>query len=367
MKIICSKSTLLKAVQLVRSVSGGKGTLPILSNILMEAFQDRVQLTATDLEAGVRYSFPAQVEKVGTCTIPARRLGDIVRELPPAEVEIEADEENKIIITCQKVTFKIVGLPSGEFPTLPEIERANAFKINQNLLASMLRKTTFAITHDETRYVLNGIYFIIDQNKIRMVATDGHRLAIADGQAIGYRGEQKGVVIPHKILNELSRNLGEGEEVEVAITPNQIFFRMNNFTMTSRLIEGEFPNYEQIIPKEAGRKMRADTTKLLEAVRRAALFAEARGNAVNLIVSTNKLVVEAQTPELGEAYEEIDVAFEGEENRVTYNARYLLDVLKNVGSPEVDVEFAGPLSPGVVRPSDGQEYLCIIMPMRGGS
>jgi DNA polymerase-3 subunit beta len=325
---------------------------------------------------GIRCSVPAEVVEKGSITINAKKLADIVRELPEASVDIEIDENHKIILVCQKSQFKVHGLPKDDFPILPEVKKDKVFKIKGSLLQEMIHKTIFAVSTDETRYVLNGVYFQVEGGKLKMVATDGHRLAYIHKKLEGKGEDKANVIIPTKTLNELLKAIADsskskdGKEkdedtiVEVVATDNQIKFTLQGIEIISRLIEGQFPNYEQVIPKDSDKKIEAATSELAAATKRVAILTSEKSNSIRYQIKAGKISISSKTPDMGEAKEEIDVVYKGEEISIAYNAKYVLDVLKNVGTEKVSIELTQPLSPGILRPSGDADYLCVIMPMR---
>jgi len=373
MKINCFQGDLIRGIQTVGSAVAGRATLPILTNILLEAKKEKIELSATDLEIGIKCSVPAQVKKEGAITISAKRFSDIVRELPEGPVEMET-EDSQMKISSSGIFFKVLGLPAEEFPTLPKVESENRFSLDSQLLRGMVQKTIFANSRDETRYILNGSYLEMEKDRIIMTATDGHRLATVSHKIEKGPKKKIGAIIPTKALNELNRLLEEPKKVEATIGENQISFSLDlpteasaqagGIILSSKLIEGKFPEYKQLIPKKSVRKLSINREKLLKGVRRAALLADARTGAVELLAYSNKLIIRSQTPQVGEAREEMDIDYSGEEIRTAYNARYILDILKNIFSEEVSLELNEPLSPGVIKPVSDEDYLCVIMPMR---
>jgi DNA polymerase-3 subunit beta len=373
MKINCFQGDLIRGIQTVGSAVAGRATLPILTNILLEAKKGKIELSATDLEIGIKCSVPAQVKKEGAITIPAKRFSDIVRELPERPVEMEA-EDSQMKISSSGIFFKVLGLPAEEFPTLSGVESENRFSLDSQLLRGIVQKTIFANSRDETRYILNGSYLEMETDRIIMTATDGHRLATVSHKIEKGPKKKIGAIIPTKALNELNRLLEEPKKVEAAIGENQISFSLDlpteasaqagGIILSSKLIEGQFPDYKQLIPKKSAKKLSINREKLLKGVRRAALLADARTGAVELLAYSNKLIIRSQTPQVGEAREEMDINYSGEEIRTAYSARYILDILKNISSKEVSLELNEPLSPGVIRPVSKEDYLCVIMPMR---
>lgn len=372
MKVVLTRGDFQKGISTVQSAVAAKNTMPILANVLLEAKDKKLEFVATDLDMGVRCSVPAEVVEKGSITLNAKKLADIIRELPEASVDIEIDDNHKVILVCQKSNFKIHGLPKDDFPILPEVKNDKAFKVKGSLLQEMIRKTLFAVSSDETRYVLNGVFFQAENGKLRMVATDGHRLAFIQKKMDGKTDQKCSVIIPTKTLNELSKVISEGEKgdeekektVEIMATDNQIKFVVEGVEIVSRLIEGQFPNYEQVIPKESDKKIEASTEALASATRRVAILTSEKANSIRYQAKGNKLTISSKTPDMGEAKEEIDVEYKGEEISIAYNSKYVLDVLKNVGTKEVSLELTQPLSPGIIRPKGDADYLCVIMPMR---
>ena len=267
MKVVLNRSDFLRGINTVQSAVAAKNTMPILANVLLEAKEKKLEFVATDLDMGIRCSVPAEVVEKGSITINAKKLSDIVRELPEASVDLEIDENHKMILVCQKSNFKIHGLPKDDFPILPEVKKDKLFKVKGSLIQEMIRKTIFAVSTDETRYVLNGVFFQAEAGKLRMVATDGHRLAFIQKKVEGKNEDKCSVIIPTKTLNELSKavsEIGKDKEEEVVVeimaTDNQIKFVVDGVEIISRLIEGQFPNYEQVIPKESDKKVEASTS-----------------------------------------------------------------------------------------------------------
>ncbi|MCK4648033.1 DNA polymerase III subunit beta [bacterium] len=374
MKINCLQEDLTRGIQTVGSAVAGRATLPILTNILLEAKKEKIELSATDLEIGIKCSVPAQVKKEGAITISAKRFSDIVRELPEGPIEMET-EDSQMKISSSGIFFKVLGLPAEEFPTLSGVESENRFSLDSQLLRGMVQKTIFANSRDETRYILNGSYLEMGTDRIIMTATDGHRLATISHRLEKGPKKKIGAIIPTKALNELNRLLEEPKKVEATIGENQISFSLDplgpasqkqagGIILSSKLIEGQFPNYTQLIPKKSAKRLSLNREKLLKGVKRAALLADVRTGAVELLAYSNKLIIRSQTPQVGEAREEMDIDYSGEEIRTAYNARYILDILRNISSEEVTLELNDPLSPGVIRPVSDEVYLCVIMPMR---
>lgn len=367
MKFSCKRADLFHVTQTSFNAISSRNTLPILSNFLIEATKDGLRFTATDLEVSIYTNVPAEVTSPGSITIPAKKLLDIVRELPDKDVSFKLGDNNNISLTCDKSVFKLNGLPKDEFPVLPKAKKDEGVNFSQQILSNMIRKTIFSVSTDETRYVLNGVLFNVDNNIFRMVATDGHRLSLIENKLDKDINLKMNHIVPAKALQELNKILNDEGEVNLQLHDNQIIFSMPQIVLMSRLIEGQFPNYEQVIPKTFERTVTCNTESFVSATRRVGLLASDKSNSVKYTFSKNNLLISANTPEVGEAQEEIDIVTSGDNLTVAYNARYILDVLKNIGSPECQIELTSNLNPGVFKPKtdDNQfRYLCVIMPMR---
>ncbi|EDY20366.1 DNA polymerase III, beta subunit [Chthoniobacter flavus Ellin428] len=264
MKFSVSKEKLLAGLQTVQNVVSTRTTLPILSNVLLQAEGDQLRLTTTDLDVGVSGAITAQVEKPGATTLPARRLFNIVRELPAAEIIVEVDSKNVASIRCGQSFFKILGLPEEEFPPLPKQTDARTFTIGQQVLRDALKKTSYAISTDETRYVLNGILFSFKENKVTLVATDGRRLALVDLEVEFPRSQEVDIIVPTKAVTELGRLLGDEGDVRLSVEENQVAFQIGDTLLASKLIEGNYPNYRQVIPGEAKERVTLERELFLQ-------------------------------------------------------------------------------------------------------
>lgn len=363
MKFNTTKDALLKGIQEVQSAISTKSSLPILLNILLEATEENLVLTTTDLDIGITSKIPIKPQITGAITIPAKKFSDIIKELPENEqISISVKKNNLVNIECGKSVFKIMGLPKEEFPQLPEFKDKDSLTLQQKKLRSMLRLTRFAISHDESRYVLNGVLFVIKPTYIRMVATDGRRLAMVEDKMQLPKTLERKFIVPTKAVNELDRALSEEGDVKIFFNDNQIFFDMGKTRIVSRLIEGEFPNYEQVIPKEAKDKLITPKDTFLSAVKRAALFTNQDSAAVKMDLSKDKIVISKNTPYLGEARVEVEVEYKGKEISVGFNPDYLVDLLKNIDEEKIAFEVTDPDKPGVVR--IGTEYIYVVLPMQ---
>ncbi|MFA4991354.1 MAG: DNA polymerase III subunit beta [Candidatus Omnitrophota bacterium] len=361
MKIKILKHVLLKNIQNVQNVISSKSALPILSNILIETNKNKVTLTSTDLDIGISSAFETDVEEEGAITVPAKRFSDIIKELPDEDISISTMKNNSMSIKCSKCFFKIVGLPKEDFPKLPEFKQEPSVVIKQGVLKNMINMTCFSMSHDESRYVLNGALFIFKNKKLIMVTTDGKRLSVVK-KDIEKDGLNKAVVIPSKTIYELNRVLGEDGEAKIIFSENQLKFEIENITIISRLIEGAFPNYEQVVPKEAQEKVGVNRDAFLLGIKRAALLTTPDSQSVKFEILKNKIVISKSNPNIGEAREEIDAAYKGPEIAVGFNPNYIIEALKVVPKDEIGVEIVGADKPAVIRIEDW--YLYLVLPMQ---
>jgi DNA polymerase-3 subunit beta len=362
MKFSATKEKLLEGLQQVQNVVSTRTTLPILSNVLLQAKNGAVHLTTTDLDVGVRGSFEANVEKGGATTLPARRLFTIIRELPSSEISIEVDGKNAASIRSGQSFFKILGLPEEEFPPLPKFEGAKVVTMRQKDLHDGLRKTSYAISTDETRYVLNGVLFSFKENKLTLVATDGRRLAMVDMDMEFPRSHEADIIVPTKAVTELQRLLTNDGEVKVSVGTGQIAFDLNNTLLVSKLIEGNYPNYKQVIPSEAKERVTLERETFLNSLRRVSLLASDKSNSIKLNFSKNNIDITANTPEVGEAKETLPVQYKGREFSIAFNPEFLMAPLRALGEDEIFLDLIDEMSPGVLKIQT--PFLYVLMPMR---
>lgn len=366
MWVTCSQGALLKSVHLVNRAISTRTTMPILGYILLETMKDGIKLTATDLEMAIQVDIAAEVKKGGQLTLPARILTEIVGNLPESTVEIKAGEAaGQVEITCESSAFEILGLPAGDFPTMPKTGEETLGAIDAEAMRTMIRQTIFAVSADETRPFLTGVYLALDGTDVRFVATDGGRLALRKMTLASPAAQKTGVIVPAKTMQELARALtGVDGDVRLATADNQLVFSVPGLRVYSRLISGQFPNYQQVIPQEFKQRIRVDTDRLLRAVRRASITARDSANVVRLTAKGKKLTLTSNTPEVGKAREEVDVTAEGDAVEAAFNARYLIDCLNNIDAGELFFELTGPLSPGAIRPAQHADYVYVLAPVR---
>jgi len=362
MKFSISKEAFLEALQQVQHVVSTRATLPILSNVLIEASNGKLTLTTTDLDVGVSGSVEAHVDKEGSTTLPVKRLVSIVAQLPASEVIVSVDAKNQASIKCGPSFFKIIGLGEEEFPPLPKFEEATEFKIAQSVLLDALKKTSYAISTDETRYVLNGIYVSFSEGKMIFVATDGRRLAMVENELEFPASHEMDIIIPAKAIGELQRMLGTEGDAVVRLSGNQISFEIGGSVIVSKLIEGNYPNYKQVIPGKRKERITINREEFLNTVRRVSLLTSESSNSVKLTFSEGNIDVQANSKDIGEAQEPIIVEYGGEEFAIAFNPEFLMAPLKNLSDESIHLDIIDGMSPGVIRLDSS--FLYVIMPMR---
>ena len=361
MKIKLLKENLLEGIQIVQNVVSNKSTLPILSNILLETRGNMLKLYSTDLDIGVSCEIPVEIIEEGAITIPAKRFSDIIKEMPVGDITISAKKNNQVDIEGNKCRFKLLGLPKEEFPKFPEFKDKEIIKVEQKILKEMIRMTSFSVSHEESRYILNGIFFEIANDNISLVATDGKRLAKMN-QKIGISLKKDlFFILPIKAIHEISRNLKDEGTVSLIMGSNQILFDIDGILIATRVIEGEFPNYKQVIPTPITPKIKIDTQYFLSAIRRANLLATPDFQAIKIEVFSDKIVVSKTTPDVGESREEVLVQYGGKELIVGFNPLFLIDFLKNINEKEIELELSGSDKAGVIR---FDNYIYLVLPMR---
>ena len=367
MNLTIAKDQLLSGLQAVQNVVSTRTTLPILSNVLMRAEGDRLEFTATDLDVTISCGVEAKVSKSGASTVPVKKLFGIARELGGNEIEIEVDEKNVCSIRSGPSFYKIHGLSADEFPPLPKFKDDKKVVLSQDTVKSMMRKTSFAISTDEARYVLNGIFISLKDHKMTMVATDGRRLALVDEEVEVSEKNQGEFIIPAKAVNELNRLLQEKEELELKYSDNQAAFTLkdekgSSVLIITKLIEGNYPNYRQVIPAETKERVALPREEFLHALKRAEIMTSEKANSVKMTFGKNNLAITANAPEVGEAKESIAINYKGKEISVAFNPKYLIDPLNALPNDEVFIELIDELSPGVLKING--PFLYVVMPMR---
>lgn len=366
---IPASSILMSGIQTVLNVVPPKTTLPILSNLLLEAEGDSIRIGATDLDLSIVTRLPAQVHEEGSITIPARKFAEMVRELPDMPVDIEVDGA-KVKTTCDQGVFRVIGVDKDEFPSLPEIESDKTVSVPSSVLQRLIRKTLFAVSTDETRPGLGGAYCRFEPDAILMVATDGHRLAKVSVQVDSDISGSEGIIIPPKALNNIARLMGDSEDPpRLTIGENHIVFELEETTVYSRLIEATFPDYERVIPQGNTKTVTIDRQKLQGAVRRVAVLSNAATRQIRFSIKPGVVALSSSSHDIGgEAEEEVPTDYEGESLDTAYDYRYVLDVLERIEGDTVAFKLDTPVSAGLIVPGDdqdeGEDYVCLIMPLR---
>ena len=373
MKFKINQDHFSNGLQQVLNVVASRSTMPILSNVLIEAEEGHISLTTTNLDLGIRCRIKAEVSETGTITLPVRKLATIVKELPVNEVFLETSENNQAKITSGGSLFKIMGISSEEFPPLPSFENRKVYELSQDEIVNMLKSVSYAQSTDENRYILNGVYFNFADEKLTLVATDGRRLGLT-GLELEVSEENAGsLILPAKTVAELERLMGKGEKVNIAFNDRQAAFEIgldesgesglvDHLYLVSKVVEGNYPNYRQVIPKETEHRVKIERELMLECVHRAALVTSDKSNSVKIKVSKNLLEITGQSTEYGESHESMAIAYDGPEVQVAFNPQFLMEPLKALTKDEVFFEFKDELSPGLFKTLDN--FICVIMPLR---
>lgn len=365
MKLIFEKQKLENAIQILQSVSAGRTTLPILGNVLVKA-NDHIEMAGTDLEVSINMDVEGSIEEAGSITIPAKKLSEIVKELPNENISVTTTPNDRIEISCGEGEYRMIGLPATEFPEIPSALE-NYFTINAKQLVEMIDKTEFAAATDESRYFLNGVFFRFSPEETKLVATDSRRLAMVEGEVIESVSEEIGVIVPLKAVKTVQKAFSDEDEIKIGLLDNQIVFSSDSTMLVSRLIEGDYPNYEEVIPKDNDVKIQLDTKDFLDVLQRVALLSNPKTYSIKLNLEGNNITVSARTPELGEAKEDFEVN-SGEGNlQIAFDVRYIVDAIKHVDTEETLLEFKDSLAATVIHPSESSDrldYTYLIMPMR---
>src|SRR5687768_6228807 len=371
MELVVRKTDLLRELQLFQGIVERKNTIPILANVLIEAAGDEVKLLATDLEVGLRSRCTASVAKGGSLTLPAKKLYEIIKALPETDVRIEEDK-NGVKVAADRFDSRMQTLPREDFPTLPDASGVFSATLPREALKQMVEKTQFAITGEDTRYFLNGALFILRPDSMGLVSTDGHRLALINvprekGRGKGRSDDEVRVILPRKTLLELGRLLAEGEgDIQYERGENHLFFDIGGRLLISRMIDGQFPAFERVIPKTNDKRVEFDRDRLTSAVKRVALLSNERSRAVKFQMDKGKVEIASSSPEFGEAKEVVMVDYAAAPVTICFNAQYVLDFLGVVETDSVSLEFKDEMSQAVMKPlgADGYDYTYVIMPMR---
>ncbi len=356
----------------VLNVVGSKATMPILSNVLIEAEKDHISLTTTNLDLGIRAKIKAEVKESGSVTLPVKRLATIARELPNIDVTFDASPNHQVKLTSGGSNFRIMGIGKEEFPPLPEFGEEKSFTLEQAELTSMLKSVAYAQSTDETRYILNGVYFSFKDGKLSLVATDGRRLALISKEMEVPAASSGSIILPAKTVGEVMRMLDKGEKLKVSFNDRRAAFQINtdkdssglvdSIYLYSKVVEGNYPNYNQVIPKETHQRIKLERELFLQCVHRAALVCSEKSNSVKIKLTSNLLEITAQSPDFGEAHESMAIAYSGPDLQVAFNPQFIMDPLRALTKDEVFFELKDEVSPGVFKTPES--FICVIMPVR---
>lgn len=365
MKLKVDISKLSEKVGLVQGIAERRATMPILSHALINASKEGLELTVTDLETTMIANCDAEVSKVGGLSLPARKLYEIVHELPPGVIEIEEIGNHWVELRAPSTTFKIAGLPSDDFPVIPQFSSDHLFSAQSSKLEDMIAKTIFAVSPDDLRRNLAGVYFEKDgKSNLKLAATDGHRLSIVESDLSTEIKLQKNVVVPKKGVSEFRKMLKLGEVVKIGCEKNFFTAIDGGISLIVRLVDADFPDYKQVIPKSTKTNFELGREELLNALRRVSILSSEKTRSVKLSINKNGMTLVSVSPEVGEAKEVIPVEYSGEEIELGFNAKYLMDVLEVISEEKVEFGLSDELSPAVIKPIGDEHYLSVVMPMR---
>ncbi len=372
MKFKINRDHFANGLAQVLNVVGSKATMPILSNVLIEAEKDQISLTTTNLDLGIRCKIKADVKETGSVTLPVKRLATIVRELPNMDVTVDASPNHQVKIASGGSNFRIMGIGKEEFPPLPEFGDEKAFTLEQSELTTMLKSVAYAQSTDETRYILNGVYFNFKDGKLSLVATDGRRLALVSKEMDVPASSAGAIILPAKTVSELTRLLDKGEKLKINFNDRRAAFQIatdkdtsgliDSVYLYSKVVEGNYPNYQQVVPKETHQRIKLERELFLQCVHRAALVCSEKSNSVKIKLTSNLLEITAQSPDFGEAHESMAIGYSGPELQVAFNPVFVMDPLRALAKDEIFFELKDDVSPGVFKTLDS--FLCVIMPVR---
>jgi len=367
MRFTISREKLQEGLTAVTATIPAKTTLPVLANILVETTERGIRLSGTDLDIAVSTEVAADVEATGAITIPAKKLSEIARELPPSPVKIAAAGEQRVTLDCGRSHFKILGLPKDEFPSFPAVRFNESWRIRSGELQKLISHTSFAVSTEESRPILNGVLWELRPEMMRMVATNGHRLAKMELPVKTAASPSSDLIVPPKALEQVRRLFPEDEELEIARGENHLGFRSPFTSVFTRLIEGPYPPYDQVIPRDNNRIAIADRASLMSALRRMSVIASDQTHRIRLSFNAALVRFSVQTPDLGEATDELPIRFNGDPLDIGFNANYLLEILRYIPTEEVKLTFKAPERAATLEPegwSDPASYLCLVMPLR---
>jgi DNA polymerase-3 subunit beta len=365
MHVICPKENLAKGLQAVQKAVSARGLLPILSNVLVSVQGDELKLVATDLEIGIEASVSADVKTPGTLTLPAKPLSELVSKLPNSDIELDTDETSgQAKVTCGNSTYTLCSLPATDFPPLPTLTDEPPATVPAGLLAAAIRQTIFAASADATKSVLGGVHWSWTGDQLELAATDGYRLAVRTLH-VPSGGTEMTMTVPSRILSEVARLLPAGDDpVRIAQIGQQVVFALERKLLSSRLLEGKYPDYHRIIPSTFERRLVVRRQDLLTALERASILASDRSNIVKLHLQADSVTITADTPEVGQGIEIVPANLEGESLEINFNAKFMIDALKAFDSDTVQFDLGGAINPAVLRVPGDEDFTCLLMPIR---
>ncbi len=372
MKFNIQRDSFLEGIQKTLSIVEKKTTMPILNNVLIRTEKDKITIVATDREIGLVADYDAEILDKGDVTVSARKLYEMIREIGGDTIQFEANESHRVTVTSQKIIYKIPGLAADDFPSVADDRsELNFYKIKGELFERLIRNTSFAMSADEMRKNLNGVFFeTIDdggKNKLRMIATDGHRLAMAnvDTEGIPFLQLEKGIIIPRKGLGEIRRLIENApEEISVGVRQGMCVIRTDSTMLRVSLVDADYPDYKRVIPTEKGVLVQFDKDAILHALRRMSVISSERYSGVIIKLENGRMVLESANPDVGEAKDEIEVDYHDKEFSVGYNVKYLIDAIDVIDEKTVIFEIGAGMKPGVIKPAENDDYLCIVMPLK---
>ena len=367
MRFTISREKLQEGLAAVTAAVPAKTTLPVLSNLLVETTERGIRLSATDLDIAVSTEVSADVETPGSITIPAKKLSEIARELPPSPVKVSASGEQRVTIECGRSRFKLLGLPRDEFPSFPTVRFNESWRVKSGELQKLISHVAFAVSTEESRPILNGVLWELREDRMRMVATNGHRLSKMELPVESSSAPPGDLIVPPKALEQIKRLFPAEEELEIARGENHLGFRSPFTSVFTRLVEGPYPNYEQVIPKDNDRFCLCDKAALTSALKRMSVIASDQTHRIKMSFNTGMLKFSVTTPDLGEASDELPVNYNGDQLDIGFNATYLLEILRYMPTEQVRLTFMAPERAATIEPEgwdDPAKYLCLVMPLR---
>lgn len=371
MKFKAEKKDLLSLLAKTQNVVEKRNTMPILVNVLLDMKDNQLKVFATDLEVSLTDEISVEGQEEGKIAVNAKNLFDIIKELDDQAIQLTTNENNWLEIKQGKSVFNIIGINSDEYPMFPTFSTNSFTSLDSKLFLEMIEKTIYSVSNDETRYHLNGVYFENQKNgsgsQFRMVATDGHRLSLVD-RSVEINAEMnfdKGIIVPRKGLNEIRKILEVVDgQFEMAIEGSQLIIRNGSTVLMVRLIEGKYPNYQQLIPKNLKQVAHVDKERLSSSLKRVSLLSNQKSKGITLSLTQGRLEISSNNPELGDAKEELEIDYKGDDMKIGFNAKYIMDILNSCDDDQVNIELNDQLSPGLLRPKSDQNYTCVVMPMR---